>query len=181
MINILTGPVHSGKTTLLKNTIPVLREKNFRVDGYLSEAIWKNKDFLGYDLFDWMGNTSHPFILKKGQQEWQKIGPYFFLPETLDLAKKIIRRSENADLCVVDEVGPLEVSGKGVWPALENILRSLEPHLFLVARNSIVDMVLDKIQREDFVVYDIEQGIKPIYLANSLMLDLEKRRESEQK
>lgn len=181
MINILTGPVHSGKTSLLKNTIPVLRENKFRIDGYLSEAVWKSEEFLGYKLVDLGNHRDHPFILKQGQQEWQKIGSFFFLPETLALAKKIIRRSEKSDLCIVDEVGPLELSGKGVWPVLEDMLTLLHPHFLLVIRDSIVEKVLDKFQRDDFVVYDIEQNKKPLRMAKSLMKDLEKRKKSEQK
>jgi len=181
VINILTGPVHSGKTTLLKSTIPVLREKKFRIAGYLSEATWKNDEFLGYDLVDLEDHRNHPFIRKHGQQDWQRIGSFFFLPETLDLAKNIIHRSEKADLCIVDEVGPLELSGKGVWPALENILKFPHSHLLLVVRDSILDDMLDKIQREDFIVFDIEQKKKPLHLANSLLQGLDKRRESKKK
>ena len=176
MINILTGQVHSGKTTLLKNTIPVLIEKNFRVDGYLSDAIWKNEEFIGYDLIDLKDHRYHPFIRKQGQQDWQRIGPFFFLPETLDIAKKIIHRSKKADLCIVDEVGPLELTGKGVWPALEDILMFSNPHLLLIVRDSILKKFIGNIQRDDFVVYDIEQNKTPARLAESLSQDIEKRR-----
>jgi nucleoside-triphosphatase THEP1 len=179
VINILTGPVHSGKTTLLKNTIPVLREKNFRVDGYLSDAIWKNEEFMGYDLIDLKDHRYHPFIRKQGQQDWQRIGPFFFLPGTLDIAKKIIHRSKKADLCVVDEVGPLELTGKGVWPILKDILMFPNPHLLLIVRDSILKKFIGNIQRGDFVVYDIEQNKTPARLAESLSQDIEKRRLSE--
>ena len=181
MINILTGPVHSGKTTLRKKTILVLREKKFQIDGYLSEAIWNNEEFLGYNLFDLMSYKHHPFILKQGQQDWQKIGPFFFQPETLDLAKKIIYRSSKADLSIVDEVGPLELSGKGVWPALEEVLTFSQPHLLLVVRDSIVEKVLDKIQRDDYVVHKFEQKKKPPRMAESLVQNIEKRRRQDSK
>lgn len=181
MINILTGPVHSGKTTFLKNAIPVLRGRNFEIDGYLSEAIWKDKEFFGYDLVDLKDQRYHPFIRKQGQQDWQRIGPFFFLPGTLDIAKKIIRRSKKADLCVVDEVGPLELTGKGVWPALEDVLMIPKQDVLLVVRESILENFLGKIQRDDFVVYDIKKKKKPLRMAESLMQDLEKRRKSEQK
>jgi nucleoside-triphosphatase THEP1 len=179
VINILTGPVHSGKTTLLKNTIPILREKNFWVDGYLSDAIWKNEEFIGYDLIDLKDHRYHPFIRKQGQQDWQRIGPFFFLPGTLDIAKKIIHRSKKADLCVVDEVGPLELTGKGVWPILKDILMFPNPHLLLIVRDSILKKFSGNIQRGDFVVYDIEQNKTPARLAESLSQDIEKRRLSE--
>ncbi|UCE40978.1 MAG: hypothetical protein JSV17_16295 [Candidatus Aminicenantes bacterium] len=181
MINILTGPVHSGKTTLLKTIIPVLRGKNIRIDGYLSEAVWKDEKFLGYDLLDLKDQHQQPFIRKKGQQGWQRIGPFYFLPGMLDVAEKIIHRSKNENLCVVDEVGPLELKGNGVWQALEEILMIPEQGVLLVVRESILKDFLEKIQRDDFKVYDIGQEIQPIRMVESLMQNLEKRRQSEAK
>jgi nucleoside-triphosphatase THEP1 len=178
VIHILKGPVHSGKTTLLKNTIPLLSEKNLRIDGYLSEAIWTGKKFFGYDLVDLRHHRRHPFIRKQGQENWETIGPFFFLPETLDLAKRIIHRSKKADICVVDEVGPLEISGKGVWPALKDTLRFSPPFLLLVVRNALVDRVLKKLGAADFVVSDAEQEKTPFRMVESIVRSLEYRRKS---
>jgi len=180
-MHILTGPVHSGKTTLLKNIVSSLKEKDLSIDGYLSEAIWENKELIGYNLLDLKDRQYHPFIRKQGQQDWQRIGPFFFLPGTLDIAKKIIRRSEKVDLCLVDEVGPLELKGKGVWPALKDALLFPNPHLLLAVRDSILKKFIGNIQRDDFVVYDIKENKTPVRLAESLVQDLEKRRKSEQK
>lgn len=174
MIYILTGPVHSGKTTLLKNTIPMLRKQNFRIDGYLSESIWQNEEILGYNLFDLKDIQSHPFIRKHGREDWETIGPFSLLPETLEKAKKIIRRSPCSDLCVVDEVGPLELTGNGVWPALKDVLILGKLHFFLIVRDSILKSFLEKIQRDDFAIYDIEQEKTPSRMAASLLRDFEK-------
>jgi nucleoside-triphosphatase THEP1 len=179
VINILTGPVHSGKTTFLKNSIPVLREKKLRIDGYLSEANWEKQEFIGYDLVDLKDFRYHPFMRKQGQEDWQRIGPYFFLPGTMDTAKKIIHRSKKADLCIVDEVGPLELKDKGVWPALEDILMDPEQSMLLVVRETLLKDFMGKIQRDDFAVYDIGQNKTPLHMVESLVQDLEKRRISE--
>jgi nucleoside-triphosphatase THEP1 len=168
------GPVHSGKTTLLKNTILVLRKKNFSIDGYLSESVWENEEILGYNLFDLRDLRSFPFIRKQGQEDGETIGPFSLLPETLEIAKKIIRRSPSSDLCVVDEVGPLELTGRGVWPALKDVLRIPEQDILLVVRRSILKSFLQKIQRNDFVVYDIEQEKTPSQMAASVLRGLNK-------
>jgi nucleoside-triphosphatase THEP1 len=176
---ILTGPVHSGKTTLLQNTIPVLKEKNLRIDGYLSEANWKNKEFIGYDLVDLKDFCYHPFIRQRGQKEWQRISSFYFLPETLDRAIRIIHRcKKNVDLCIVDEVGPLELKGNGVWPALKDVLKISKQNLLLVVRKSILKDLMGKMQRDDFVVYDIDKNKTPALLAESLSRNIEKMRES---
>lgn len=176
MIHILTGPVHSGKTTLLKNTIPLLREKKLKIKGYLSKAIWKNEEFIGYNLIDLKDQEDYPFIRKQGSEKWERIGPFYFQPESLNLAKQIIRRCKETDLCVVDEVGPLELKNKGVWPALEDILMNPTPSVLLVARDSILKDLIAKIQRDDLVVYDIKKNKNPSRMVESLMQDLEKRR-----
>ena len=177
MIHILTGPVHSGKTTFLNNIISLLRDKNLKIDGYLSEAAWKNDEFIGYNLVDLENLRHYPFIRKMGEKEWQRIGPFYFLPETLDIAKKIILRCKKADLCVVDEVGPLELEDKGVWPALKDFLMTPEQNALLVARDSILKDLIEKMQKEDYVVYDIKKNKTPSRMVESLMRDLEKRKD----
>jgi nucleoside-triphosphatase THEP1 len=161
--------------------MPVLREKNLGIDGYLSESIWKNQELIGYDLVDLKDRRRHPFIRKQGQEEWQRIGPFFFLPGTLEAAKKIIRRSKKADLCIVDEVGPLELKGFGVWPALKGVLIIPELNALLVVRDSILKNFISIIQANDFVVYDIEQTKTRNRLTESLYRDIEIRRKSKQK
>lgn len=168
--------MHSGKTTLLKNTLSSLNTQNLAIDGYLSEAQWKKNEFLGYDLFDVKIHRSHPFIRKDGKEQWEKIGPFFFLPETMALAKKIIHRGQKADLCVVDEVGPLELEGKGVWPILKNSLILRTPDFLLVVRDSILNRFMEKIHTHDVVVYDIDEKTTPSRMAGCLWQKSEKRK-----
>jgi nucleoside-triphosphatase THEP1 len=175
---ILTGPVHSGKTTLLKNILSSLEEKDLSIDGYLSEANWKDEEFIGYDLYDLKDPQYFPFIRKKGQKDWQRIGPFYFLPETLDRAQRIIHRCKNTDLCIVDEVGPLELKEKGVWPALKDILKIPEQNMLLVVRKSILKDFMGKMQRDDLVLFDIDKNKTPALLAESLLRNIEKKRES---
>jgi iron complex transport system ATP-binding protein len=178
VIHILTGPVHSGKTTLLKNTIPLLRKEDIRIDGYLSESVWKNNECLGYELIDLKEHQAHPFILKKGKEAWEKVGPYYFVPESLSRAKKIIHRARNSDLAVVDEVGPLELAGKGIWPVLATALFSAQPDFFLVIRDTILEQYLSILKRNEVLVYTATDKITPLELTVSLRVEIEKRRQT---
>lgn len=146
MIHILTGPVHSGKTTLLRRLSADLESKSISVDGFLSIAIKDEDAFIGYDLYDIQKGISAPFIRKVGEEDWQRIGNYFFIPETLDTAKKIILSSNKTDIRIVDEIGPLELEGRGIWPALATALRSTDPDLICVIRNAICDLWLEKLK-----------------------------------
>lgn len=175
----MTGPVHSGKTTLLKRAISLLEEKNCEIDGYLSEAVKESTESAGYDLIDLEDRSCHPFIRTRGREEWQRIGSFFFLPEALAMAQKIIRRNDRSDLRVVDEVGPLELRGKGVWPALEELLEIRGQNVLLVVRESLLEEFARKARRDDLAVYEMEPAGEPGRLAEYLIEDLEKEKKRE--
>jgi nucleoside-triphosphatase THEP1 len=161
MIFILTGPVHSGKTTLLKRTIQEFKRKKLVVHGFLSVAVFKGQEHVGYDLFDLNEEKSIPLIRRAGKKDWQRVGSYFFIPLGLEEAQKIISRSQNSDICVVDEVGPLELSGKGFWPALKPILFPPLVPFLLAVRNSILEDFLSILAGTDTKVFDIRE--KDVY------------------
>ena len=156
MIFILTGSVHSGKTTLLKKVVRELKEKKYRIDGFLSEAVWMREEIFGYDLFDLKKERSIPLIRRTGEKEWQKIGSYFFIPQSLAEAEKIILRGKEADILVVDEVGPLELSGRGFWPALMQVVFQPLNSYILVIRKNIIKDFLAMLGKSDVKIYDIK-------------------------
>jgi len=142
MLFILTGPLHSGKTTLLKNIVKVLENKNMRIDGFLSQAVNKNNDCIGYDLFDLKNKKSFPYMQKPGKDKWIKSGSYFLNPKGLKEAKKIISRKKDIDIFIVDEVGPLELSGKGLFPELEKLIREPVVPMLIVVQSRILESFL---------------------------------------
>lgn len=156
MIFVLTGTVHSGKTTSLKRIIDELRKENFRIDGYLNEVILENQEIAGYDLFNLKEEKSIPFIRREGEEDWERVGSYFFIPQGLSRAKGIILRSRKTDILVVDEVGPLELDGKGIWPALEQVIFSPKPDFILVVRKSILEDFLELIERQEVRIFDTD-------------------------
>ncbi len=161
MIFILTGPVHYGKTTTLKRIIQQVERKKLVVDGFLSEAVFKGQERIGYDLFDLKGKKSIPLIRRAGKEGWQRVGSYFFVPTGLEEAQQIISRSKDADICVVDEVGPLELSGKGFWPALKPILFPPLTTFLIAVRKSILEEFLSILDEADTKVFDMRD--KDVY------------------
>jgi len=73
------------------------------------------------------------------------MGPFYLIPETLDLAQGIIREGALKPLMIVDEVGPLELEGRGVWPAVEDVFRRLPRTLVLTIREPLLEAFLAKI------------------------------------
>jgi nucleoside-triphosphatase THEP1 len=153
MIYILTGSVHSGKTGFLKGVVQDLQERGRKITGFLSVSIWDGDVCMGYDLHDLSTRETHPFIRRAGDDTWQRIGKYFFIPETLERAKDILKKTRDADLLVVDEVGPLELSGKGMWPALKDVISHSSVNYLLVVRENILEDFLRMVKEFDIRVF----------------------------
>lgn len=135
---VLTGPVHSGKTTFLAGAAARWRASGIDVGGFLSEARRAGGGLDGYDLVDMKDGTSALFLTRSGEPDWPSIGPYRFVSEALERARGILLRDRDADLVVVDEVGPAELEGGGLWPALAEALASGTRCLFVV-RDTILE------------------------------------------
>lgn len=158
MIFLLSGPVHSGKTTLLKRAVREFKNQGVRVDGFLSEAVFTGKERTGYDLLDLREDRSIPLLRIAGEEEWQRIGSYFFVPSGIEKAEKIILRSGEAQICVVDEVGPLELEGRGFWPALERVLLPPLTNFLIVVREIILENFMDILGKTDTKVFAMKEG-----------------------
>lgn len=119
---VLTGPVHSGKTTFLRDAAARWKASGLDVGGFLSILRVDNGCDKGYDLFDLKKGTSFPFLAHKGEPDWPSVGSWYMFPSTLEKAGSILSRDSGADVLIVDEIGPLELGGEGLWPAFEKAL-----------------------------------------------------------
>ena len=158
MIYILTGPVHSRKTTLVKKLSCELKKQKVRIDGFLSEVVLKDYKVIGYDLFNLKEEKSIPFIRRTGEEEWEKIGSYFFVPQSLAEANRIILGGRNVDIFFVDEIGPLELAGKGLWPALKQVIFKPLTKYLLVVRINILEDFLEVLNQSNIIVFNIKNS-----------------------
>lgn len=140
---------------MLQRVTAQLKSQNLAVYGFLSLSIKENNEFIGYDLYDLKRDTQSPFIRKEGEKHWQRIGAYFFIPKTLDRAQNIILHAGDADICIIDEVGPLELEGKGLWPALKKVIDLPLPDYVLVVRDSIFENWLGAMGQSRLKIFEV--------------------------
>ncbi|MEW5902192.1 MAG: nucleoside-triphosphatase, partial [Acidobacteriota bacterium] len=88
VILILSGPVHSGKTSLLRKLAGEWKEGGIPFDGYLSPAVVVDDRTIGYDWLDLKTGRSLPFLRMAGQADWQKIGSFFLVTKPLGGGKR---------------------------------------------------------------------------------------------
>ena len=139
MITILTGPVGGGKTTLLKAAIPAFRARGIRVGGYLSERVMEGSTVLGYDLLDIRTGRRHPFLRVAGRPGEETVGPFALDPAGLAAAIDMIGSENPSDVFILDELGRLELEGRGVWPAARHLLETEKRDIVIVIRAALLE------------------------------------------
>jgi nucleoside-triphosphatase THEP1 len=158
MVLVLTGPVHGGKTTFLERSLPAWSDRGLRLSGFLSPAVTDESGGRGYDLAEVGTDRRRPYLRLTGVPGAEHAGPYAFVPAALERARSIIREAGPSGLLVVDEVGPLELAGGGLWPALRDALRRQDRTILLVVREEALDGFSAAIAPVVPVVFDVRDA-----------------------
>ncbi|MBK7885291.1 MAG: hypothetical protein IPJ81_17045 [Chitinophagaceae bacterium] len=140
-IVIFSMPVHSGKTTLLMHWCK--QQKN--VQGILMPDINGQRMFLNIatqQIFPAQCMDSNT------NKELISIGKYYFFADTFKKANNILLQAlgANPEWLVIDEIGKLELQGKGFYESVKLIIdyyRNSDRKLLLVVRDSLVKEVVD--------------------------------------
>ncbi|MBC7222458.1 DUF2478 domain-containing protein [Candidatus Bipolaricaulota bacterium] len=137
---ILTGPIGSGKTRSALALAQALSEKGIPLGGVLSPRVMVAGKTVGYLVRDL--RSGKELLLCSQDPPGIRFRRYFFRPEALAFANEVlIKAAKEAEVVVVDEVGPLELSGGGFAPGLKACFAS-SAFLVLTVRPALVPEVL---------------------------------------
>jgi nucleoside-triphosphatase THEP1 len=122
---ILSGNGQSGKTTLLSALVELLRREEMKVAGILAEGLWENGVRSGFNLIDLSDNSSVSLSRRIPDNDLRNGIPFDFYEAGLSAGMKALSptRCAGADVVIVDEVGFLELQGKGWSSALQTLLK----------------------------------------------------------
>lgn len=141
-IHILTGAVQTGKTTRLAGWV----RQQSDCAGILAPVQDERRRLVSI-----RGGASRRLELGPGEaadKEVIAVGCHRFLAATFAWAQKELRKAALAEPAwlVVDEIGPLELAGQGLGPAVGEILARYRPgggrRLVLVVRDRLLDRVV---------------------------------------
>lgn len=150
-ILVYTGPVQSGKTSRL---LSFIRNRNdiggilsLLIDGkkYLYDISSGERKLLEADTFDEEGNV-------------YEVGKYKFKAEVFKWGRDILKKAsaQKYNLILIDEIGPLELEGRGLSPVADEIIsnyRTCIPKIFIVVRESLFNKFL---KHYNLTLQDIE-------------------------
>ena len=122
-IFIVTGKVHSGKTTFLSRLTDRLRMEHIAMAGFLSHGAFSENRRSSFTLVNIQNGAQILLATIEKCEGWIPFGSFFFNPEALREGEKIIRKGldQRTDLVVLDELGPFELEGGG-WTGILELL-----------------------------------------------------------
>jgi nucleoside-triphosphatase THEP1 len=143
---ILSAPVQTGKTTSLQRW----SDNRDDVSGILTPVMDGRRMFLNI-------RTGQQFHMeaRKTETDTLQIGRFVFSKNNFDIASQVILDNMNNEgWLVIDEIGPMELAGKGFCDVLKTVLTdsNCQQKLLLVVREGIVEKVKTHFQITDAVL-----------------------------
>lgn len=157
MVTIITGKINGGKTSRMQTIHSNLK----RGDGFITPKAFENGQMAGYDIRQLSTGETCPFIRKTGALPagWDEAftyGAFSFSQKALEMAEGIIKTAiENGvNPLFMDEIGPVELAGKGFASLLEKGIRS-GSDLYICARESCVEAVAERYHIQEVMLIKV--------------------------
>jgi nucleoside-triphosphatase THEP1 len=156
VILLVVGEPGCGKTSWCREYINQRRESGSTAGRILSPAIENQGQRVGSNALDLLTGQEIPFAGLSGYSSFrggEKVGDYTVSKDGILFACDAIEQAveRRCDPVVIDEVGPLELHGKGVMPAVELALASAV-NVLIVIRSSLREALQKRFSDHEFAV-----------------------------
>jgi nucleoside-triphosphatase THEP1 len=139
---LVAGPSGAGKTAFLAALADAARARGLSVGGILSPGAHEGGVRTSFDVVDLATGRRAALSRRDGPAQWPKLaGPFHFSPEGASLGRDALASCGAADLVIVDEVGPLELSGGGWAAQLDELALARRAPMVWAVRENLVDAV----------------------------------------
>lgn len=152
----ITGRSGVGKTSVLLRAVDALKAKGYKVGGMISREVRERGVRVGFEIVDfhtgrrgWLAHVTQP----SGPQ----ISKYRVNLSDLNVigASSILNAATDADIIVVDEIGPMELFSPEFKKAVDQAIRSSKPVVGTIhfrARDPLINTIK---AREDAEILEV--------------------------
>jgi len=154
---IITGAIGQGKSTFTAGVVESLISGGMKISGFLAVGVQTEGRRIGFDLVDPVTGRRTELCRETGSAESMRVGKYFFSAEGLSMGFELLdpEKTSGVSLILIDEVGPLELNGKGWAPAIERLCERVNLPLLWVVRETVVQEAVKRWKTGDARIFDI--------------------------
>ncbi len=140
-LSLLIGDRQSGKTSTCRRLAEAVRSRGSSVGGIIAPAVYEQRTCVGYDIVD-LATDRSTRLARIDVTGVQQVGCFHFLEEGLALGRAALESAAELPhkLVIVDEVGPLELSGGGWCEQLDPLARRDGLTLFAVRPRLVTEV-----------------------------------------
>ncbi|HNW58670.1 MAG TPA: nucleoside-triphosphatase [bacterium] len=143
---LVVGRPDSGKTAWLDAVVQRARSRGLQAEGLLSRGIRNNGRKSGFFLEDVASGERRLLAQERPDSERTLFyGRFYFAPATFAWGNAVLQACAGTGTVVIDECGPLELSGAGLWPGIRFLLRHHVGPILIAVRPGLQTEVRQKI------------------------------------
>uniref|UniRef100_A0A7C3YG35 Nucleoside-triphosphatase ENT89_02030 n=1 Tax=Geoglobus ahangari TaxID=113653 RepID=A0A7C3YG35_9EURY len=137
----ITGRPGIGKTTACLKIYEALKDR-LTIKGFVTKEIRRNRERIGFEIIEL--DSGRRFKLAEKGEGYPRVGKYkVFIKNIDEIAKKI--PEYQADLLIIDEVGPMELKSPLFVKNIENLIHS-DRDIILTIHYKLRHPLLEKIR-----------------------------------
>ena len=141
----VTGRPGIGKTSVLLRAVEELKTKGYKVGGMLSREVREKGVRIGFEIIDFYSGQKG-WLAHVNQPVGPKVGKYRVNLSDLDIigAGSIRDATKNAQIIIIDEIGPMELFSRAFREAVVEAMNSGKPLLGTIhfkARDPLVNSI----------------------------------------
>jgi len=156
---IITGSIREGKTSFAKMLIGLFRSHNISAGGIISERISDKESTVGYDLVNIETGERTVFLRLDGECGPDRIGRFSICQDGIKTGNNILNSLivKKNKVIIIDEVGLLELNGKGWAGSINSIIGISGINLVITVRSTFINDVINKWNLGDPLVFNISE------------------------
>lgn len=157
-ILLVTGPPRTGKTTVLLKTVEELKRRGYRLGGMTSREVREMGLRRGFKIQDILSGKAG-WLAHVDQSVGPRIGKYRVNLHDLHSVgvAAILSAIENAQILIIDEIGPMELLSAEFQDAVQKAANSLKPMLCTIHYRAYHNLVRQLKCRKDADIIEVTQ------------------------
>lgn len=156
---VVTGPIGSGKTTRVLNLLQTYRDAGRTVAGVVSLHLNADDPELESYRFRFLSSGEELTFARRSADPTPPSSRYGFDEDAFARAREELDRwkeggpgaGSGIDVIVIDECGPLELRGEGLWKELHRAWTAFPGEVVVTVRDRLLDEFLDALGVSDAV------------------------------